>query len=153
MYSETEFLKAEAYLFGNGVSKDANAANTAYRAGIKASLEYWGIEEADVNVFLTQNFTILVGDDEAKLKQIGEQKYVSLFLTGTELWSEVRRLKYPEFPSRSGVSGYYQGDTKGEMPSRLDYPENEASLNSHNYDMAYQKYPAIITSKLWWDKK
>ncbi|MEC3908498.1 SusD/RagB family nutrient-binding outer membrane lipoprotein [Tamlana sp. 2201CG12-4] len=151
MYSETEFLKAEAYLFGNGVSKDDNAANEAYRAGIKASLEYWGVEEADVNTFLAQGFTTLTGSDEEKLKQIGEQKWVSLFLTGTELWSEVRRLDYPEYPSRSGVPGYFQGDTNGEMPTRLDYPQNEATFNAENYDMANSKYPQVIASKLWWD--
>lgn len=153
MHSETEFLKAEAYLFGNGVGKNATAANTAYRAGIKASLEYWGVESADVDAFLAQEFTTLTGDDEAMLKQIAEQKWVSLFLTGSELWSEARRLKYPEYPSRTGVPGYFQGDTNGKMPSRLDYPENEASLNAENNNLANQKYPAIIASKVWWDTK
>ncbi|MCL3779005.1 SusD/RagB family nutrient-binding outer membrane lipoprotein [Prolixibacteraceae bacterium JC049] len=153
MHSETEFLKAEAYLHGNGVAKNTTAANTAYRAGIKASLEYWGVAEADVTAFLAQDFATLAGDENAMMKQIAEQKWVSLFLTGTELWSEVRRLKYPEFPSRTGVAGYYQGDTNGKMPSRLDYPQNEASLNAENYDLANKKYPAIIASKLWWDAK
>jgi hypothetical protein len=151
MYSETEFLKAEAYLFGNGVGQNDNAANEAYRAGIKASLEYWGAAVADVDAFLAQDISTLSGSTEDKLKQIGEQKWVSLFLTGTELWSEVRRLNYPQYPIRAGVDGYFQGDTNGAMPSRLDYPENEGTFNSENYDLANNKYPQAIASKLWWD--
>ncbi|PCE65783.1 SusD/RagB family nutrient-binding outer membrane lipoprotein [Sediminicola luteus] len=151
MFSETEFLKAEAYLKGIGVGKDDNAANTAYRAGIQASLEYWGVEADAVTAFLAQDFATLSGDDVAKLEQIAEQKWVSLFLTGTELWSEVRRLDYPVYPSRNGVPGYFQGDTNGEMPTRLDYPEDEASLNAENYDAANAKYPQVIASKVWWD--
>ncbi len=151
MYSESEFLKAEAYLIGHGVGKDLNVASDAYRAGIKASLEYWGVAESDVTTFLAQDFATLRGSEDAMLKQIAEQKWVSLFLAGTELWSEVRRLDYPIYPSRAGVPGYFQGDTNGRMPTRMDYPEDEASLNAENYDLANSNYPRVIASKVWWD--
>ncbi|MCT4590111.1 MAG: SusD/RagB family nutrient-binding outer membrane lipoprotein [Carboxylicivirga sp.] len=153
MHSESEFLKAEAYVFGTGVTKDATAANTAYRAGIQASLEYWGVAEADVTAFLAQDFATLTGDEEAMLKQIAYQKWVSLFLAGSELWTEARRLKYPEYPDITGNSDYFQGDTQGNMPSRLEYSNNEAAYNAENYDLANKKYPQNIASKVWWDAK
>jgi hypothetical protein len=87
------------------------------------------------------------------LEQIAEQKWVSLFLTGTELWSEARRLKYPEYPDITGNPAYFQGDTQGKMPSRLEYSNNEASYNAENYDAASKKYPQNIASKVWWDAK
>lgn len=151
MFSETEFLKAEAYLLGHGAGKDDNAANEAYRAGIRASLEYWGVEAADVDVFLAQGFTTLAGDDETKLEQIAEQKWVSLFLTGSELWSEVRRLDYPVIPPTTGLPGYFQGDNNGQIPVRMEYPDNESSFNGENLDMANSNYPLNIGSRLWWD--
>jgi hypothetical protein len=111
------------------------------------------VAEADVTAFLAQDFATLTGDEEAMLKQIAYQKWVSLFLAGSELWTEARRLKYPEYPDITGNSDYFQGDTQGNMPSRLEYSNNEAAYNAENYDLANKKYPQNIASKVWWDAK
>jgi hypothetical protein len=153
MHSEVEFLKAEAYLFGFGVSKDEVKANQAYRAGIEANMTHWGVSQTDIDAFLAQTLATLSGTDEEKFKQIAEQKWVSLFLT-PETWTEARRTKYPVLPETAGNSSYYEGVTKGKMPSRLAYPENEEERNETNYNVAGKKYANnSITSKLWWDKK
>lgn len=130
-FAEQKFIESE-YL---GFSAEE------YKAGVEASLEYWtGEADADYVAKVTANV-----DAEA----VALQKYIDLYLNGTEAWTELRRTGYPEQLIRPGeVAAVVKGenilfeplsDVKGDIISRVKYPTNESTLNGANWAEAVSK--------------
>ena len=97
-YDEVEFIKAEYYL---RAGNDA-AAQTAYEAGITASMDRWG---ADIGAYLADPLVAWNGG-VAKQKLIMEQKWASIFGQGVEAYAEVRRTGYPSRIFEYELEGY-----------------------------------------------
>jgi hypothetical protein len=82
------------------------------------------------------------------LAKIALQKWISLFYTGFEGWSDWRRTGMPEvIPGPDAVNDRM-------VPVRFQYPNSVKSTNSENYNAALQSMgPDNINTKLWWDVK
>ena len=162
-YAEVNFLKAEAALasFGGG------DANTAFRAGIRASMEQWSVSEADITAFLATPAATLTGSDEEKLEQIAIQKWISLYTNGHEAYAEMRRTGYPAIAQRTATGdierlnadgntetvtvGYTIGITQGVFPRRSEYPSNERDVNTANFNAAVSAHGDGLLDRIWWD--
>lgn len=141
-YSEVLFLQAEAAARG-WTSGDAEGL---YEEAITASLQYWGVEldEDALNAYLEQEDVAF--DSENFQKSIGEQKWLSLYMQGSESWAEWRRLGYPELqPAVSAVANR-------DIPRRKGYPYSEFNLNKENYEAAIAKQGKdVMDTRVWWD--
>jgi hypothetical protein len=139
-YSEVLFNQAEAVARG-WIS--GNAADL-YKSAIRASMEYWGVEAGKTDTYIAS-----VSFDAANYKKsIGEQKWLALYMQGTETWSEWRRLGYPELiPAPQAIQ-------KRPIPRRRGYPQSESSLNQTNYEAALARQgPDQLDTRVWWDKE
>jgi hypothetical protein len=81
---------------------------------------------------------------------IAEEKWIALYPIGFDAWSEWRRTDIPELmPAADAMNN-------GEIPRRVNYPGEEASLNTSNYQSAVNRLSPPTdnnTSRFWWDQK
>jgi len=121
--AEVRFILAEAALKGWA----AGDAKTHYDAGVKASMDTWG---------LTSSYAAYIAGTDAKynatLKQIIEQKWISSWTAAQEAWFDYRRTGFPElktgFTSRRTV-----------LPVRFFYMLDERNLNKTNTETAMSR--------------
>jgi hypothetical protein len=141
-YAEVLFLRAEAAQRGF-VAGDAAAL---YAAGIRASMQMYGVATADIDAYLAQPSVAYNG-----LASIARQKWIALFMNGPEAYAEVRRLNAPGLnPASGSVIG-------PRIPVRIFYPTNEESYNKANLAAAVarnggQGIPEGLLTPVWWDK-
>lgn len=145
-YSESLFLKAEAALRGwEGVEE---SAKDLYLAGIRASMEYYQIEEVKISEYISRLNGVKAfdgSDREAQLEQIITQKWIAVFPNGNEGWAEVRRTDYPRYmllpKDGNNSAGQVEND---KLIKRISYPNSE-SRNPNK--------PSDVTqgTKVWWD--
>lgn len=156
-YSELQFILAEARERSFITTGDAS---TYYENGIQASFDYYlervtvgGWNEIatdlggfDVAAYIAQSTVALSGTTDEKLEKIAMQKWISLFYTGFEAWSDWRRTGMPEvIPGPDAVNG-------GEVPVRFLYPNSVKSTNNANYLKAVSNMGADdLNTRLWWD--
>lgn len=137
--SELNFLMAEAVERGF----IAGSSTDYYNAGIEASFEEANLDPADAAAYYGQPNVDL---DQAinKLQLIGEQKWVALFHSGIEAWTEQRRTGFPELtPAFEGAID--------QIPARYTYPNLEGSINPTNYDAASAAIGGnMLTTSVWW---
>ncbi|MCD0473601.1 SusD/RagB family nutrient-binding outer membrane lipoprotein [Flavobacterium sp. EDS] len=148
-YAEVEFLLAE----NNGWS------DTNYKNGIRASMERWGVEDAKINTYLA---AVAAPSKENVLTQ----KYLALFMQPAEAWAEYRRTGFPssllkpgqKYPLNVPVGSkveytFVPLEPLTDLPTRLTYPTNSATLNGANYAEAAKNMGGDkLDSKLIWDK-
>ncbi|WP_153797621.1 SusD/RagB family nutrient-binding outer membrane lipoprotein [Foetidibacter luteolus] len=126
--SETYFNIAEAINRG-WISGDA-AAN--YKNGIRRSMEFFGVSETDVNVFLNQPSIAYKGNGSEGLQQILTQKYVAFFEnSGWEAYYNYRRTGIPAW--EVGIANENKA-----IPKRFRYPTDEYTTNAANVKSAVQ---------------
>lgn len=142
-YSELNFLLAEAANEGY-ISGGLTAANNYYNEGIKASIEWHGL---NATAYLAQ-IDIPFGSQASGREKIGTQKWISLFGQGFEAWTEWRRTKVP------ALEPVIEHDPQvGSIPSRYYYPTTEPSYNKDNYNAAASSIGGdLLTSSLIWQK-
>lgn len=115
---ELQFNLAEA-AFRGWINSDAS---THYYAGIRASMEFYGIDPEKINSYLTGR--LVVYDEAEAMEQINTQKYLSYFLnSGWEAFYNQRRTGIPIF----AVGPYTQNG--GQVPKRWMYPQAELDNN------------------------
>lgn len=133
--SEVYFLRAEAVLRGFVIGD----AKELYEKGILASFAQWGA--AMPPGFLQQAGIAY----DSTLPQLFLQKFISLFFSGFEGWSDYRRTGYPMLvPGPANVND-------GKIPSRLPYPLQEQTLNATNYQQAVSNMGGDdLNTRLWW---
>lgn len=136
--AEMHFLLAEAYERG---LLTGNAEN-AYNSAITASMNYWGISDsAAINAYIAQ---ANVSYDAANWRQsIGMQKWLALYTSGMEAWSEHRRLDAPTLPVPAAAA-------RTAIPVSLSYPTSEISNNSESLGGASSD-PTSYSNRVWWD--
>lgn len=142
-YAQALFAKAEAAKLGWIPGGDAEAAAN-YNLAIENSILQWTGSNAGAAAYLA--VPGVQYDPANALAQIGNQRYVHLFMNGYEAWAEWRRTGYPaNLVAPQGV----------DVPRRLSYPENEASTNGKNYSAAIDRQfggENGLYGKVWWDK-
>ncbi|MFY9215879.1 MAG: SusD/RagB family nutrient-binding outer membrane lipoprotein, partial [Flavobacteriaceae bacterium] len=117
-----------------------------YNKGIQASMDQWGVSATDATAYLAE--ASVKFDTSKAMEQIATEKWVSLFLQGSEAWAEWRRLDYPQLsPAPDALTGTG-------IPVRYGYSANTAALNEANYNAAVSAQGADNQdTKLWWDIK
>lgn len=136
-YPELEFLIAEAIQKGF----ISGSVYDHYNSGINASFEANGISELARQFLIDNPF-----DPSNALEQIGNQKWLALYLQGFEAWTEQRRTGYPLLtPAANGIID--------EIPSRLNYPELQLTENTINYNAAVASQGSDnLTTQIWWQQ-
>ena len=129
-FAQLNFLMAEAaekgYIGGS--------AADYFSAGIAASCSSNGVA----------NVSISYSGGQAGLQQIAEQSWVALYLQGFEAWTEYRRTGFPVLPLAIDAQ-------ESSIPSRLNYPIAQQSVNGVNYSAAVaDQGPDVLTTPLWW---
>ncbi|MEX0771664.1 MAG: SusD/RagB family nutrient-binding outer membrane lipoprotein [Balneolales bacterium] len=146
-YAEVQFNIAEARLAGmaNGDPQ------SAYQEGIRASMEFYEVEEPEISDFLNSTAGTLSGSDEDQLRMISTQRYISLFQQTQEAWTEWRRTGYPI----QYVEETQPGHTSGEVPRRFTYPDVELSANQESVQQAIANLDGgdDLMSRIWWDAR
>ncbi len=143
-FSEIAFGLAEAAARGYSVG---GTAEEFYNKAIMASMEYWGVHDANAHHYLESEavaYATARGDFREK---IGNQIYLALYNRGHEAWTAWRRLDSPKF-------NLPDGKTYAEIPVRYTFPSLEGTLNNINYLAAGTAIGGDkLTTKLFWDKK
>jgi len=148
LYPEVKFLEAEAALrnWGPGPAQDH------YEEGIRASLAMYDITDPQTVQDYLQQPEVAWDRNESgaeKLEKIITQKWIALFSQGFEMWAEFRRTGYPRLRQIPN-----DGDTNGEVPSRILYVSVEKNTNTENVEAAAQRIGGdAMTTDVWWDEE
>lgn len=147
-YAEVEFLLAE----NNGWNQ------TNYENGVRASMQKWFVDPADITAYIA---TLPPANQE----NVMTQKYIALFMQPYEAWAEYRRTGFPQFLIKPGDQINLINPVEGsltytftplenitDLPTRVKYPFNEATLNGANYQEAAARIGGDrLDTKLIWD--
>ncbi|GAA5222345.1 SusD/RagB family nutrient-binding outer membrane lipoprotein [Membranihabitans marinus] len=129
-YTEVQFLLAEAAARGYNVG---GTASEYYNEGIKASILFWGGSQEQVDDYLAQTNVAYETAEGDWRQKIAVQKWISLFNNGFEGWTTWRIFDYPIFNPPSGL-------TIDDIPKRMIFPVEEATLNGPNVKEAATRY-------------
>jgi hypothetical protein len=129
-HAEVMFLGAEAVTRG-WIAGDAAAL---YRQAITSSMQEYGVPDAAIATYLARPNVAYAGVNSIYL-----QKWIALYLQGTEGFAEVRRTGQPALP----LPGQAVID---QMPTRMPYPPTEGLYNPNFEPFADVDY----TVPLWW---
>lgn len=141
-YAELMFIKAEAQQRG----WLGGSAAASYDEGIRASMEFYGIDGAAISAYLAQ--PAVVYNPATGLQQIALQKWIALFGDGIESWTTYRLTGVPNL--RPAVEA--QTNPKI-VPRRLEYPLSEQSYNdAHLVEAKSRQTSDSKVTRLWWDK-
>ncbi len=156
-YAELQFILAEARE-RNFVS--VGDAGQYYENGIRASFEYYtdriiaggwneiatDLQNFDLEDYLQQADVDYSGSTTEKLEKVALQKWIALFYTGFEAWSDWRRTGMPEI-----VPGVDAANNR-KVPVRFLYPNDVKSTNNANYQEAVNHMGGDdLNTRLWWD--
>jgi len=162
--AEVHFLKAEAYMRGLGVAKDAGAALTEYKAGITSSVNFWYNIAQNTNTthdawssvapaapttaqwaaLFTNAKVAFTENDADNLKKIYAQEWLSYFRQPWLAFNLWRRTgATPRDGEPSAYASFY----------RLTYPQNEAVYNTDNFNAQVNSMGGNNANvKVWWMK-
>lgn len=153
-YAESLFLKAEAALRGWKGADLTMDAEAYFRAGVKASMDYYHIATEDADKYIDgivalNDGTFQSGDRERILEAIITHKWMAVFPNGNEGWADFRRTDYPAL--RNQKSNYSGGDVPaGKQIKRLLYPNSE-SQNAYFSSHPELQLKNTQGTRLWWD--
>jgi len=152
-YAEVELWMAEAAFrtWTTGGTAAEHYAK-ALEAGVKAMTVYGAPEvvQGDIDDFIDDN-PLGAGEE---LKQINTALWVEFALNGQEAYANWRRSGFPEivYPNRDPAVN----QSNGEIPRRMQYPQEEFDYNTVNVRDAVSRMPGgkdEWTSRVWWDKE
>lgn len=141
--SEVQFLLAEAAARGIPTPE---TVEEHYQSGIRSSMLYWNIDEAAIEDYLNNPdvaYATAPGDWRQK---IGLQMWIAYYNRGYEGWTTWRRLDFEGFNVPEGLS-------EEDIPSRLIFPIEEATLNPTNLQEAIQLIGGTdnVQTPIFWD--
>ncbi|MDR3351030.1 MAG: SusD/RagB family nutrient-binding outer membrane lipoprotein [Prevotellaceae bacterium] len=143
-YAETEFLLAEAIARGIAVG---GTAEEHYKKAIKASIRYWGGDDAGADDYINSTPAIQYNPSEWK-ELIGYQQWIAFADRGWDAWTNIRRLGYPNIDSASPPV-----NAVGTLPRRFNYPPVEQTSNPDNWAAAVARITGkqdLTGVKLFW---
>ncbi|GHT53333.1 hypothetical protein AGMMS49982_16050 [Bacteroidia bacterium] len=156
-YAEMQFIISEY----KGFSADE------YEAGVEASLAYWsGVNGSALSAGEVAAYVNAVSGN-VNAEAVALQKYIDLYMNGTEAWTEIRRTGYPTQLLRPGeISvGTIKFNILGtptdiakttDIVYRVKYPTNESTLNGANFNAAVKKLEDGTNNyytPMFWDKR
>ena len=147
------------------LSEYNNYSASDYREGVEASIGYWAsltgtsIPSTDITAYVD------VVSQRVNAETVAVQKYIDLYMNGTEAWTEIRRTGYPEQLLRPGeISATTADETQiifeplsevqDDIIARVPYPTNESTLNGANWQDAVSNLADGTNnyySKMYWD--
>lgn len=139
---EVYFLLAEAA--AKGII--AGSAETYYKKGVEMALKRWG-ETIPATYFNNPVAAYpAAGTKAQQLAAIGLQKWLGLFMMGSEAYADYRRTRVPYLENQGMLSS-----TVNVFPLRYRYPESEFKNNAGNYQAAIAKLDKgdVEFSKIW----
>jgi len=141
-YAEVLFLRAEAAAKG----WTGESAATLYAAGIRASMEQYGVATADIDAYLAQPQVAYNG-----LASIYFQKWIALYANGPEQYASWRRetvggVHHPQLTPAPGAQVQ-------RIPLRVFYPASEQSTNNENWSAAVAANGGgtLYDKPVWWN--
>jgi len=137
-FAEMNFILSEAALDGDYT--DGGSAMDYLETAVASSFEQFEVEmPADY----------MLGRSSATKETIMEEKWKALFSQGIEAWTEYRRTGFPVLPAPDPRA---QLENEGQVPTRLQYPESEYSLNLANVNAAVGMNGGADSklTDLWW---
>lgn len=146
-YAQQLFAMAEAAKL-NWISGGDVTAQTNYNNAVTESIRQWTGSTTTATAYLAQ--ANVAYDATKALQQIGNQRWLHLFLHGYEGWAEWRRTGFPNFiapaPNNNGAL----------IPRREAYPTQERAINTASYNAAVASFPYTgsddLNARVWWDK-
>lgn len=145
-YTETCFLLADAANRGFTVG---GTADVYYEKGIAASMNYWGVVDADALTYLTRADVAWLTAVGTPKEKIAYQLWIAYFNRGFEAWTEYRRLDFPVLVAPSTAVA----EADGKVPVRNIYSIFDKTLNKANYEAAAAAVGGdLMTTKIFWDK-
>lgn len=142
-YQELTLLKAEAYARGLGVAVDLNKANTLYKEGVKAAMQFYEADEDDISNYLENDLEDLTQVNNP-IELIHLQQWIDLMDRPLEAFTQWRR---------SGTDGNETplltlptGATQGPLIRRFILSPDEIAANP-NIPSPQPKY----YDKMWFD--
>jgi len=162
--SESYFLQAEA--LARGILDAAvvgTTANTAFRAGITASMNAAKVVAGDQTTYLGGIADISGDAMDVKVGKIIEEKWVAnYFMNHWETWCDYRRTNLPNpkglGPDYEMLSYYPSGIIRRQIPRLFPYPQADYDINKANTQAAIDrqgvpfttdKYP--FDARTFWD--
>lgn len=144
-YAEVAFIQAEAAARGLGGLSPA-AAPAYYAAGIRASMEQWGVATSEINAYLAQPSVVYAAGTPG-LVQIAREKWIALYTDGGQAWAEWRRTCVPQTVQPG------PGASRSNVPRRFMYSITEKSVNAANVDLAITTQGSdTFETRMYWDK-
>lgn len=159
--AETNFLVAEAYARGAGVSQNSSSAATAYKAGVIASLTFWksmafnstvwavnkpaSATPTDDEISKVLTNPKVAWDPENAISLIYAQEWVDLFRQPWVAWALLRRTGGATPMDQTNPAGYTQN--YGSL-QRYQYPADEQNLNNANWK-AETGGSDLTSTKIW----
>lgn len=154
-YAEVQFILSEY----KGFSAEE------YKTGVRASLDYWGSLRGDAMDAQAADAYVEAVSKKVDAEAVALQKYIDLFMNGTEGWTEYRRTGYPTQLLKPNEISCVSADgnpvkfstlseTKGDIIARVKYPTIESTLNGENFNNAVSKLQDGSNnyySKMYWD--
>ncbi|PWJ60245.1 SusD/RagB-like outer membrane lipoprotein [Dyadobacter jejuensis] len=141
-YSEVLFLMAEAAARGMDVG---GTAAQYYEQGVTASILEWGGTTEDALAYLSQPEVAYATASGNWKQKIGIQKWLALYNNGLEGWTTWRLLDFELFNIPAGL-------TRADIPLRVVYPVNEATLNGANMNAAASAMGGDkVQTPIFWD--
>lgn len=138
--AEILLIKAEAAQRGY----IGGSAAQFYNDAITASMEYNGIDAADIASYLAQPEVAYNPANWQEL--IGTQKWFALYAQGIQAWAEWRRLDFPVLAPGADA-------TITTIPRRRAYSAGEYATNNVNVTEAVSRLGGqdLFTERIWWD--
>lgn len=153
-YAEVEFMLAE--IAARGIAGVSGTAEEHYKAGIEASFEFAGLNDAALQAYLSR--VPYVGTNlETALDAIGTQKWIAMYGQGIQAWLERLRLDFEDPYTGEEIfvapAGGSVDPAVTMVPFRMSYPVTEAQLNEANYNRAIEMIGGVnsLAAKPWWD--
>ena len=130
--AEVSFILAEAAQKGWSVG----SAETNYNAGVKNSLDTWGVGAQYATHILKAG--VKFNNTQA---QILEQKWIASWTSATEAWMDYRRTGLPAFKAGPAAQ-------QSVLPVRFIYGDNEINFNNANSVSAVSKLEENTYTKI-----
>lgn len=146
-YAEVCFILSEYYSWDQ----------TWYEKGIRANMEDWGVDAADID-------TYMAAVPAANQENVLTQKYIALYLQGEQGWFEYRRAGFPKMLIHPGEQTWTAADGSpiifvpiedvSDIPRRIIYPVEEQNINTDSYAAAKSQMGGdTYEVRVWWDNK
>ncbi|HQB79275.1 MAG TPA: SusD/RagB family nutrient-binding outer membrane lipoprotein, partial [Tenuifilaceae bacterium] len=126
---------------------------TWYQNGIRASMEFWGVSNADITAYLA-------AVPAANQENVLTQKHIALYMQPEQAWFEWRRTGFPKTLINPGEITHVSGGNNiiftplegNAIPRRMWYPVEEQGVNKENYTAAVEAQgPDALSTRVWWD--